>query len=182
MSVEKRSFSDELRQKYRKGTKVNVRMLHFLNSTGDQNMVTGGEVAMIGAAARLVKKPFEEFYNSCAAGVKALARDWVAAGAVDQMVQTVEDLERIRTVVSRQVSTLSEIYYPAKLINKSKTVVAERVASIAPGKNILITGTAGQGKSVLMRYLAVQELRGGKRIPLFIELRRIDKSADLGKR
>jgi hypothetical protein len=53
------------------------------------------------------------------------------------------------------------------------------VSDVSTEKNVLITGTAGQGKSVLMRYLTVQELRKGRRVPLFIELRRIDKATDL---
>lgn len=142
-------------------------------------MATGVEATAIGLAGNLLKKPFEDFYNTCTASVKDFARAWMAAGAVDRIEQTIEDLERIRTIVSRQVSTLSEIYFPAKLIYKKQKIGAETVGNVAPGKNILITGTAGQGKSVLMRYLAVQELRGGRRVPLFIELRRIDKATDL---
>lgn len=141
-------------------------------------MATGIEAAAIVGVGRLLKKPFEDVYNSCTTSVKGFVREWMAAGAVDRIEQTIEDLERIRTIVSRQVSTLSEIYYPARLAYQKKVIVAECVQSISSSKNILITGTAGQGKSVLMRYLAVQELRRGKRVPLFLELRRIDKTTD----
>lgn len=141
-------------------------------------MATGIEAAAIVGVGNLLKKPFEDVYNSCTASVKGFVREWMAAGAVDRIEQTIEDLERIRTIVSRQVSTLSEIYYPAKLIYEKKLIVADCVKNISSSKNILITGTAGQGKSVLLRYLAVQELRQGKRVPLFMELRRIDKATD----
>ena len=142
-------------------------------------MATGVEAALIALTGNLLKKPIEDFYETCTSGVKAFAKAWIAAGAVDRMEQTIEDLERIRTIVSRQVSTLSEIYYPAKLLYKKRQISVQSVDDIILGKNILITGTAGQGKSVLMRYLAVQELRKGRRIPLFIELRRVDKMIDL---
>lgn len=140
--------------------------------------MTGAEIAAIGIAGNFLKKPVEDLYTSCSAGIKSLMREWMTAGAVDRIEQTIEDLERIRTIVSRQVSTLSEIYFPAKIIYKKKIIAVHSVESVASGKNILITGTAGQGKSVLMRYLAVQELRAGRRVPLFIELRRIDKATD----
>jgi len=142
-------------------------------------MATGVESALIALAGNLLKKPVEDFYATCTSGVKGFAKAWIAAGAVDRIEQTIEDLERIRTIVSRQVSTLSEIYYPAKLIYKKRQISIQSVEDVVLGKNILITGTAGQGKSVLMRYLAVQELRKGRRIPLFIELRRVDKTIDL---
>ncbi|WP_186130300.1 NACHT domain-containing protein [Burkholderia gladioli] len=139
-------------------------------------MVTGIEGALIGAGSHFLKKPFEDFYSSCTNGIKSFAKTWMAAGAIDRLEQRIEELEKIRTIVSRQVSTLSEIYYPAHIINSRKqTIPVSSVESISTDKNILITGTAGQGKSVLMRYLAVQELRLGNRVPLFIELRRIDK-------
>lgn len=144
-------------------------------------MAIGVEAALIGLTGNLLKKPFEDFYTSATSGVKGFAKEWLTAGAVDKIVQSIEDLERIRTIVSRQTSTLSEIYYPAKLSRKNKTINVQCVGDISIEKNILITGTAGQGKSVLMRYLTVQELRIGARIPLFVELRRIDKATDLDK-
>ena len=45
--------------------------------------------------------------------------------------------------------------------------------------NGYIQGTAGQGKSILLRYLAGKELRSGKLIPLFIELRKISDKNDI---
>lgn len=139
-------------------------------------MATGIEAALVGAAGHFLKKPFEDFYNSCASGVKVFAKSWIAAGAIDKLEQKIEDLEKIRTIVSRQASTLSEIYYPANVIYKKQAHPVTSASSISLDRNILITGTAGQGKSVLMRYMAIEELREGRRFPLFIQLRRIDKS------
>lgn len=144
-------------------------------------MATGVEAALIGLVGGFLKKPFEDFYTSATGSVKGFAKAWIGRGAVSRIVQSIEDLERIRTIVSRQVSTLSEIYYPAKVLRKNRPVNVVCVGDVSLEKNILITGTAGQGKSVLMRYLTVQELRLEARIPVFIELRRIDKATDLSK-
>ena len=45
--------------------------------------------------------------------------------------------------------------------------------------NIVIQGTAGQGKSILLRHLFIKEFETGKRIPIFIELRRIQADDSL---
>lgn len=45
--------------------------------------------------------------------------------------------------------------------------------------NVAIRGIAGQGKSIFLRYLCIREFKAGQRIPIFIELRRIQKNESL---
>jgi len=48
--------------------------------------------------------------------------------------------------------------------------------------NLVIIGIAGQGKSIFLRHLCADELRNGQYIPLFVELRRIQKNQTLKER
>lgn len=77
---------------------------------------------------------------------------------------------------------LTDIYLPLtlKLNNKDKIII-EKIMGF-PDKlsdeygNILITDTAGMGKSTLMKYIFIDCINKNKGIPLFIELRRLNNS------
>lgn len=121
-------------------------------------MATGVEAALIGLVGGFLKKPFEDFYTSATGNVKTFAKAWVGRGAVGRIVQSIEDLERIRTIVSRQVSTLSEIYYPAKVLRRNRPVNVTCVGDIILDKNILVTGTAFSACTINRRSFVFQPL------------------------
>jgi hypothetical protein len=53
------------------------------------------------------------------------------------------------------------------------------VSDLDPKGNFVIQGIAGQGKSILLRHLFINQTALGTHIPIFIELRRIQKSETL---
>lgn len=53
------------------------------------------------------------------------------------------------------------------------------VSDLSSNDNFVIQGIAGQGKSILLRHLFVNESRIGSHIPIFIELRRIQANETL---
>jgi len=53
------------------------------------------------------------------------------------------------------------------------------VSDLNSTDNFVIQGIAGQGKSILLRHLFINETRFGSHIPIFIELRRIQKNETL---
>jgi len=53
------------------------------------------------------------------------------------------------------------------------------VSDLNSTDNFVIRGIAGQGKSILLRHLFINETRVGSHIPIFIELRRIQKNETL---
>ena len=56
--------------------------------------------------------------------------------------------------------------YVANLKDKEKFVVKD-LKDIKSYKKILISGIVGQGKSILMRHLAINEVLNNRKIPLF---------------
>lgn len=136
------------------------------------------DVSALGLVAKALAKPVSDLYAAATGTGRQLVTAWKNAGAIDRLEQRIDDLDRIRTVASRQTASLTEIYYPARISVGKQTRSVDHVEEIAGDRNVLITGTAGQGKSVFLRYLAIAELRRGKRIPLFIELRKIDATSD----
>ncbi|WP_039047077.1 NACHT domain-containing protein [Acinetobacter junii] len=70
--------------------------------------------------------------------------------------------------------------YVANLKDKEKFVVKD-LKDIKSYKKILISGIVGQGKSILMRHLAINEVLNNRKIPLFFELRYLEKGQALDK-
>lgn len=84
----------------------------------------------------------------------------------------VEDVKTIWQV--DKVINLNSFYYPSKVFlddNKRQTISSLR--DLPENGKIVIQGTAGQGKSIFLRYLTGQELKNGNLIPIFIELRKL---------
>jgi hypothetical protein len=143
--------------------------------------VTTGALAV---GAKALEKPLSGLLSAAWEPVRILARQWAVAGKRDAIVQSMAEVELVRTVSGPDRVPLSSFYYPAKIhdIRSQKAVRQVRLASeIAVDKNILLYGTVGQGKSIFMRYLCLQELQAGRKIPIFIELRTIELDGTLKK-
>lgn len=139
-------------------------------------------IGAVTGAAKLLEKPLANLYSSATGPFKKLAANWVVAGKRDSIVQLIEEVELVRTISGADRVPLSSFYYPCRILDSPTSKAPKAVNSvvdISPDKNIIIQGTVGQGKSILMRYLCVQELRRGTHIPIFIELRTIESNSSL---
>ncbi len=120
---------------------------------------------------------------------------------IPNLVEQIANVEKVKTIwqTDKEVK-VSDFYYPTRvetsaydifanqdeekdlLIRKSESGLEMEVNSIDDFqslRNIIIQGTAGQGKSILLKYLCIQELRRGEYIPIFVELRQIDNKTSL---
>lgn len=95
------------------------------------------------------------------------------------IAKSLVSVTKVKTLwnVEKEVS-LYDFYYPSRV---QFLDVDKKIASLkefGTKSNFVIQGTAGQGKSIFLRFLCGQELNEGSssnRIPLFVELRRIKK-------
>lgn len=71
----------------------------------------------------------------------------------------------------------SHIIFPIKKDKIRRKI--DKVPDFGLIKNIVIRGIAGQGKSIFLRHLCIKEFEAGQRIPIFIELRRIQQNETL---
>lgn len=143
--------------------------------------ITAGAV---GIAVKSLEKPLASLLSFATGPIKKLAGNWVVAGKRDAIVQGIEEVELVRTISSVERVPLSSFYYPCRLVNRhaSKQLPQPTIgclADVAVEGNIVIYGTVGQGKSILMRYLCLQELKIGQKIPIFVELRSIEIGSNL---
>ena len=83
-------------------------------------------------------------------------------------------VEKVKTIwqIDKSVN-LNDFYYPSKIIKDSHEIDIRSLSDFPREAKCVIQGTAGQGKSIFLRYLTGTELRKGSQIPLFIELRKI---------
>jgi hypothetical protein len=108
---------------------------------------------------------------------------WNNARAVQALVTKVSAYERIKTIWQREKEVkLSTFYYPSKVT--FPTGITKPIASLKDLPRIgslVLQGTVGQGKSVFLRYLCIQELKTNSsgRVPVFLELRKLEEKFDL---
>lgn len=147
--------------------------------------MTGLELTALKPLAGLLTKPLGDLYSLATGQARTVIKKWQAAGQLDQIAQQIANVELVRTITSLSPVPLSMFYFPSSVVpglQHGRNVPKSRVSSLddlSLNKNVMIAGTVGQGKSVFMRYLCLQELKAGKRIPVFVELREIDETRDL---
>lgn len=99
---------------------------------------------------------------------------------VKKLTQKIAAVEKVKTFWQRDKEvSLSTFYYPSKvLFEERRPVSVASLKAFLPEHNYVIEGTVGQGKSIFLRYLCVQELKetGTGRIPVFVELRNVDEN------
>lgn len=143
------------------------------------------ETIISGAAlATFLKTPLDDLYKTSSGGVKKLFEKWANAGEVDKLISKVSDIGKVRTISSRQLIDLPSIYYPSKVSLDGVIISSSKIDDMLQASDrtsIVLTGTVGQGKSIFVRYLALQEVLQMKGLPVFIELRHAEKGKTLQK-
>lgn len=132
------------------------------------------------AAKKLVDKTVEDLYEAAKGRAKAVISKWKLAGQRDRIAERLQNVEMVRTIKSTTPVSLSTFYYPSRISEgRDGARVVNCLTDISAQGNILIIGTVGQGKSIFLRYLCLQEIFIGRRIPVFIELRALDEKTSL---
>lgn len=91
-------------------------------------------------------------------------------------------VEEVKTIWQiDKIVNLNDFYYPSKVYVENKRVEINSLSGFPDNGKILIHGTAGQGKSIFLRYLSGTELKSGSTVPIFIELRKISDKNTIEK-
>jgi len=73
----------------------------------------------------------------------------------------------------------SHVLIPEKKGDQFKRKKIDIISDLSSKGNFVIKGIAGQGKSIFLRHLFIREIEKAQRIPVFIELRRIQNGDTL---
>lgn len=135
--------------------------------------VTGTEII---GAARLLSPLINDLYAGAKDSIRAGLRKWASGQYSEKIAERIASVEKVKTLwqLEKEVA-VRDFYFPVSLIDeKQQSQVVSNLADLKTNRCI-IEGIVGQGKSIFMRYLCVQELSQdqGRRIPVFIEMRTI---------
>lgn len=98
----------------------------------------------------------------------------------EKLEQKINHIRNVKTIYKgdEAINLESFFFAPNIAISKEQIKKINKIDEFGE-KNIVLEGVAGQGKSILMRYLVCQEFLNNNRIPIFIELRKINKEGDI---
>ncbi len=133
------------------------------------------------SAIALLKRPIEDAYVGATGALKqklALVR---VTRKVKELHTRLWQIQRVKTIWNPdRALSLGSIFYPvdANIIGDTYEVT-RNIQGIDDFLHVrcIIYGTAGQGKSILIKYLVGREIKSGKRIPLLCELRDVGESS-----
>jgi hypothetical protein len=120
-------------------------------------------------------------------GFKALNKEWdnfFEIGLSDYLYSQTDKYYFTNTFLHRSERVrFKDIYYPIKARYKKLTTDFENLDDVFDEyKNITIVGSAGSGKTTLIKNIFLQTINSHKRIPILIELRNLnDYKGDLEK-
>lgn len=135
--------------------------------------------------ATALSAPLKDLYESGKHQFKDKLSKWNNARNVKVLSNKVAAYEQVKTIWQREKKVkLSNFYYPSKVTfdtGNTKPVLGLRDLPSTGG--LVIQGTVGQGKSIFLRYLCIQELsnHSSQRVPVFFELRKLDANLSLEK-
>lgn len=136
-------------------------------------------------AVKAIVKPMINGALKGAALVTEVAIDTFTNQFVAYIERQLEKNSYLNTLVFQNQVPLEDLYIPLTVIQQSAEVedpdagiLINHFAKefIPQHKRVLITDTAGMGKSTLMRYLLLQCIKSNFSIPVFIELRHLSES------
>lgn len=129
--------------------------------------------ATIATTGRLISPLILDLYKGAKkVGATGLSR-WEVATFPRKLAKKLRVIEEVRTLwdPEKEVSLL-DFYYPSKVRIGPQLKTLNRLSELGAG-NFVIEGIVGQGKSILLRHLAMQEIisNDAQTLPVFIELR-----------
>jgi NACHT domain len=132
----------------------------------------------ISLALVLLKKPMEAIGAIATGKTKEIITRLKADRNIKLVHQRLGAIQKVKTIwnVDRPL-TISSFYYPASI--KTASGESQKLTGLddLPANHVVLEGTVGQGKSILLRWLLGREAKSGIRIPIFIELRRVPVGA-----
>lgn len=149
-----------------------------------------GEVEVVKSLSKTIAT---DIYQLVKSGAKSLAGRWKLNRTIERLPERIDQICRVKTLLHLEHPVdLRDIYYPPRFRKRSRDQGNEGLdfstwraesndspefgsfAEAPPGP-ITIVGTAGQGKSTFLRWLAANTITTSNCLPLFIQLRDSDQ-------
>lgn len=131
------------------------------------------------AGIAFLKKPLEDAYEAAKDATKEKIKHWRMSKNLKKIQRKISAVEKVKTIWQVETAiNLKEFYYPPKIHLEKKRATVNRIIDFGANK-VVVQGTAGQGKSIFLRFLCSQEALTENRIPVFVELRKLSPTETL---
>lgn len=139
------------------------------------------ETIALASVIRLIQPIVKDLYEGAKRiGARGLNR-WEQRSSLQKIARRIKTIEQVRTIWKPEGPiSFKEFFHPPKFIVEKKPVRISRINEL-PANAVVIQGIVGQGKSVMMRSLALEELisNDAKCLPVFLELKDLTQKAGL---
>jgi len=147
-------------------------------------MVEPVTAAMAGTAAiKAFENVIDDLYNFLKSRVGYTIKVRNAKRKIPTLLSRMQTVRLVKTLWQVDTAVDVESFYcdshvitPRVKAKKERRLKIDNLSDFGKVSNIVVRGIAGQGKSIFLRHLCVREFENGKRIPVFIELRRIQEN------
>lgn len=124
--------------------------------------------------AKVVNKPLNELYDFLKRETKFHFDKKQLDDVKSNYRLNIENIKKVKTIYKGdEAINLDEFFYSPKIIDKSNRRIVSNILNKENG-NFVIEGIAGQGKSILLRKMVHDEFIKNNKIPIFLELRKIN--------
>jgi hypothetical protein len=130
-------------------------------------------------AGSIIFKIFERIKNDIGKGLD----DIKVLKNVQSLYENYTKLKYVKTLwqIDKAVD-LFDFYCDSYILENDVRKKIKKIQDLDPNENILIEGIAGQGKSIFLKYLFVNEIENSDRyFPIYFELRKFEEKVDLKK-
>lgn len=136
---------------------------------------------LVSAATSLLVRLTADLIKSASAAVAKELEIFNTPSKIRSISRKLARLEMVKTIKNPDKPSRISSFYITPLFEDTESTIfeAKTVDDFGNGEHPLIEGIAGQGKSIFMRQLCIEELRLGRRLPILIELRKITNGKTL---
>jgi hypothetical protein len=126
------------------------------------------------AGEKLIENLVNDLYEISKLAIGDQIKKWSINRSVRKLSSQVNKIRQVKTLwqVDKAVD-LTDFYCDSHVYIEKQRIKISFVSDFGEMHRILITGIAGQGKSILLRFLCSIEFIRGEKLPIFIELRKI---------
>lgn len=132
---------------------------------------------------KIVDVLFEKIINNIKGIASSQLDKLTYSNMCKEAYNRINNLDQVKTINDFGESISLYDFYVAPTVtaisDKDTSFSVNNLDDFACHKKILISGIVGQGKSILMRHLAIQEAYKGEKFPIFAELRELEKDESL---
>lgn len=133
------------------------------------------------SSALPVKEALLGIYNSASGPVKKRFKNYLTDKKIKNIYDHLRSIGKVRTIWQTDKPTpIKYFYYPQQIKFDGQDYAVSKLSDLSKISNrIIIQGIVGQGKSIFLRYICIEELKKLSSIPVFIELRKFKDNKTL---